>query len=146
MHIITVPSKSIVTARPIPLFLQYTEYIWGWDEKMNMRQAQNFSFYFLVFTDVLNYLENNTFGLRTLCVQKIDGANYVGYMVILSFYKWWLKVKYIIKRFHISINEEFQLTRIQFILTKSKYYTFSWHWTNINDSAKKVKAFQSFWN
>ena len=34
------------------------------------------------------------------------GANYVGHMVILSFYEWWRKVKIsVIKYLNMSINE-----------------------------------------
>ena len=54
----TVPSKSIRTARPIPLFLQYTEYIWGSQE---FSISAFISWY--LHLDALNYLEHSTFGI-----------------------------------------------------------------------------------
>ena len=56
IHTYRVPSKRIGTARPTPLFLQYTEYSWSEDE-------HNTSFYFLVFTPWCVKLLR-TFGIR----------------------------------------------------------------------------------
>ena len=67
----TVRYKGIGAARQIPLFLQYTEYIWGWDKKMNTRQMFRFFFRrvsafisWYLHLDVLNDLEHSTFGIR----------------------------------------------------------------------------------
>ena len=47
-------------------FLQYTEYFWGSDKKMNMRRELKISPFISWFLnlDVLNYLVHSTFGIR----------------------------------------------------------------------------------
>ncbi len=66
IYIHTLPSKSIGTVRPIPLFLLQTENIWVWHQKMNMRWEINISVFIYRYfhLDLIHNLENSTFCLN----------------------------------------------------------------------------------
>ena len=65
------PLKSIGTSRPIPLFLQYTEFSWGWDKKMNTRQE------FRISALISWYLQINVLNYSFLGEQKYWNGEYL---------------------------------------------------------------------